>query len=200
MRRLQLLASIIFCIGLCTRVLTAQMIPLAPGNEWVYQDSGLRDTLSVRIVGNGPAGLLCERGSQSHAAWFDDRGYVYLPIKGGILICRSKPSDKVPSAAEPLLFLPDTVSQRRTTVLEKGCEGRYVLIGVATVETPAGTFENCLIFDDHNVHRICIKPGLGIVKEERYREGGGERSQAAGERVMTSSRVLLRYTLGEVRR
>ncbi len=199
MRRFLLLFALgILFLGFAEGRLSAQMIPLAPGNEWVYHDSGLRDTVSVRIMGNGPASVRCARGRQSHAAWFDNSGYSYLPVGGGVMICRSQPSEKVLGAVEPLLFLADTAATPRPMIGgEKGCEGSYRMIGVATVETPAGSFEKCLIFDDNNAHRLFIKPGVGIVREERYREGG---AKAAGERVLGSSRVLLRFIQGGVGR
>lgn len=201
MRRLLFLAALgLLLLGSFEGRLDAQVIPLAPGNEWVYHDSGLHDTVAVRIMGNGPASIRCARGRQSHAAWFDNGGYSYLPVGGGVMICRSQPSEKVLAAVEPLLFLADTTAKTRSMIgEEKGCQGSYTMIGMATVETPAGTFEKCLIFDDNNVHRLFIKPGVGIVREERYREGG-EPAKAAGERVLSSSRVLLRYTQGGVGR
>ncbi len=188
MRRFYILAILVCCCACAVAGrLTAQVIPLASGNEWVYQDSELRDTVVVRLVGNGPATLLCGRTLQRQGAWFDTGGYIYMPMNGGLMVGRSKPAEKAAFATEPLFFIGDASMLRDKRV----CEGNYVLIGTDRVETPAGTFDDCLIFDDLNVHRLCIKPGIGIVREERYR--GREHGAAAGERVVVSSRVLVRY-------
>lgn len=184
--------------GLSAGLLYGQTIPLAPGSEWAYVNSDTRDTVTVRIAGNGPASLHCSGGTRTRAAWFDDAGYVYLPMNGGLVIGRRGEVEKVGAGVDPLFFLADTVGahgQRDAS----GCLGTYTLIGTTTVTTPAGTFDHCLIFDDGNIHRICVKPGIGIVREERYVERAGK-GATAGERKLARSRVLLRYHHGNVAR
>lgn len=179
--------------------LSGQTIPLAPGSEWVYANSDTKDTVTVRIAGNGPASLHCSGGARTRAAWFDDAGYVYLPMNGGLVIGRRGEVEKVGPSVEPLFFVADTTTGVHGQRDVSGCMGRYTLIGTTTVTTPAGMFEHCLIFDDGNTHRVCIKPGVGIVREERYVERAGK-GVTAGERKLARSRVLLHYRRGDAGR
>lgn len=194
MRYYQIMTALLLW-GLSAGWLSSQTIPLAPNSEWVYANSDTKDTVTVRIAGNGPASLRCSGGAHTKAAWFDDAGYVYLPMNGGLVIGRRGEVDKVGVGVEPLFFLADTIGPRGYREAG-GCTGSYTLIGTTTVTTPAGTFEHCLIFDDGNIHRVCVKPGIGIVREERYVERVGK-GATPGERKLARSRVLLRYHSGD---
>jgi hypothetical protein len=110
-------------------------------------------------------------------------------MQGGILLGSI---DDKNGEVLPHLFLPGNLRAGGVPgPMNAVCSGDYTFGGFANVSTPAGEFENCLIYDDRKIYRIYIKPGIGIVKEVRYKEkeGGG----IAGERVVASTRVLVSY-------
>lgn len=173
-----------------------QPVPLVPGNEWVYVNSDTRDTVSVRIIGSGRAGLHCGQGERTHEAWFDDAGLAYVPLGGGMMIGRRDGGSPARETIHPMFMIEEPGTRARQRKPAQSCPGAYGLIGTATVTTPAGVFDDCLIFDDHSIHRICVKPGVGIVREERYE--AVENGETAAERTVAGTRVLVRYHLAGI--
>jgi hypothetical protein len=171
----------------------AQAIPVSSGNRWAYINSDRSDTEQVTIVGKSPLHVSCRRGLQRVAAWVATDRYVYLSLAGGIVVAERREGSGGDTTDVPLFFVPGSLKRGAVpTPLRQDCGGTYSFIGFAVVTTPAGVFDACLIFDDRSVHRLFVAPGVGIVKEERYRESGGE--VTAAERTVLWTRTLVSFT------
>ncbi len=170
--------------------LHAQIIPLAQQNEWTYRRSDRKDSLmTVRIVSSGYATMNCGNGARKVRTWLDNGGYAYLSLPSGIAIAEAGSGAPIDS----LLLEPMVVIAKEPSSPPKNFCGRYRLVGKMAVTTPAGTFADCLAYDDRSLHRIYIKPGVGIVKEEHYK-ADTTKGGTAGEREVAWSRELVRYT------
>jgi hypothetical protein len=173
--------------------LRAQVLPLAAGNEWFYASSDRSDTTRVSIEGKQRLVVECRRGASPIQATVTSDGYAYLNLAGGFVVARRGVNEAGDSIVSPLFFLPGALKKGTVpTPLRQDCAGTYSFIGFAAVTTPAGTFDACLIFDDRSVHRLYVAPGIGIVKEERYRAATEEGT--AAERAILWSRILVAYT------
>jgi|GEM_PF-2353666 len=171
--------------------LHAQIIPLAQQNEWTYRRSDRKDSMiTVRIVSNGYATMNCGNGARKVRTWVDNGGYAYLGLPSGIAIAEAISSTPIDS----LLLEPMVVIAKEPSSPPKNFCGRYRLVGKMAVTTPAGKFDDCLAYDDRSLHRIYIKPGVGIVKEEHYK-ADSTKGGTAGEREVAWSRELVRYTI-----
>jgi hypothetical protein len=168
------------------RPLSAQTIPLARGNQWryVYSDHPA-DTVRETIMADTLATVACNRESAQCSAWLDDAGHYYVIMPRGMMLAHAAVAGK--RGLQPILFIPKAGADPGGP----SCV-MFVAAGTSTVATPAGTFENCLVYDDKRVARIYIKPGVGIVKEEIYAEPGKER---VGERPIVRTRMLVSYSL-----
>jgi hypothetical protein len=186
MKLLSMVAVMAFSL---VATLGAQPIPLAPQNEWSYQRSDRKDEITtVRLVGSSVVTINCGRGPRRGKAWIDDGGYAYILLPWGMAIAAADSTLRVGSTPEPMLVVARDPERQRD-----GC-GRFGFLGRMTVTTVAGTFADCLAYDDRDRTRIYIKPGVGIVREEHYKESP-DRKGAAGEREMEWSRDLVRYSV-----
>jgi hypothetical protein len=191
-----------------------QVIPLKVGNEWTYAVSG-RGQETVRITSRHDANLFDEMLSGKnlgHYTWYDlSDNTAFAVTQAGLIWATRENEDDGPWVYVYRMFLSnhptkgqyavtDLVPARPKTELsgavDELCTWRWE--GNADVKTPAGEFSDCRwlrgYYDESNreslgydYRDIYIKPGIGVVKEQKVRMGFGS--------MVTWSKELVRCNI-----
>lgn len=145
-----------------------EYFPLAVGNSWTWVDrspSGAPGSAPRRTV------TIVSR---------DAEGYYLDDAKGALRVSQGCIQDRVRS----LLCTPATLDRTWVSVLSETSTERYRITATGvTAQTPAGTFEGCIVVQARTragdgaeiVLETTYAPGVGPVRIETFAEVGGKR-------------------------